>query len=135
WNSDLTCLDAHLYFRSPVEQLTGAAINKLQAYQLSEDQWDLAETLSAVLEVFDGPTKLFSQSQVPLIADVIPMLDSIEQSMTLVHDDKELELPNVVCVAAQATLLLINKYYTLMKDCELYIIAIGKCSIFYAFVC
>ncbi|KAF8239549.1 hypothetical protein L208DRAFT_1237199, partial [Tricholoma matsutake] len=110
WNSDLTCLDAHLYFRSPVEQLTGAAINKLQAYWLSEDQWDLAETLSAVLEVFDGPTKLFSQSQVPLIADVIPMLDSIEQSMTLVHDDKESELPNVVCVAAQATLLLINKW-------------------------
>ena len=50
-NSDLTCLDVHLYFRSPVEQLTGAAINKLQAYQLSEDQWNLAETLSAILEV------------------------------------------------------------------------------------
>jgi hypothetical protein len=32
WNSDLTCLDTHLYFRSPVEQLTGAAVNKLQAY-------------------------------------------------------------------------------------------------------
>lgn len=48
WNSDLTCLDAHLYFRSPVEQLTGAAINKLQAYQLSEEQWDLSETLSAI---------------------------------------------------------------------------------------
>jgi hypothetical protein len=51
WNSDLTCLDAHLYFRSPVEQLTGAAINKLQAYRLSEEQWDLSETLSAILEV------------------------------------------------------------------------------------
>jgi hypothetical protein len=38
WNSDLTCLDAHLYFRSPVEQLTGAAVNKLQAYRLSEEQ-------------------------------------------------------------------------------------------------
>ena len=25
---DLACLDAHLYFRSPIEQLTGAAINK-----------------------------------------------------------------------------------------------------------
>jgi hypothetical protein len=48
---DLTCLDAHLYFRSPVEQLTGAAVNKLQAYRLSEEQWDLAETLSAILEV------------------------------------------------------------------------------------
>ena len=51
WNSDLTCLDAHLYFRSPVEQLTGAAVNKLQAYRLSEDQWNLAEILSAILEV------------------------------------------------------------------------------------
>jgi len=37
WNSDLTCLDAHLYFKSPIEQLTGAAVNKLQAYRLSDD--------------------------------------------------------------------------------------------------
>jgi hypothetical protein len=53
------------------------------------------------------------------------MLDSIEQSMTLVCDDEDAELPNVVRVAAQAVLLLINKYYSLMKDCELYTIAIG----------
>ena len=51
WNSDLACLDAHQYFRSPVEELTGAAISKLQAYQLPEEQWNLAETLSAILEV------------------------------------------------------------------------------------
>ena len=51
WNSDLICLDAHLYFRSSIEQLTGAAINKLQAYWLSDEQWNLAGTLSAILEV------------------------------------------------------------------------------------
>jgi len=51
WNSDLTCLDAHIYFRSVVEQLTGAAVNKLQAFRLSEPQWNLATTLSAILEV------------------------------------------------------------------------------------
>lgn len=62
----------------------------------------------------------------PLIADVLPMLDSIEKSMTLVRDDDDSELPNVVRVAAQAALLLIDKYYSLMKDCELYVIAIGK---------
>ena len=74
--------------------------------------------------MFSEPTKLFSQSQVPLIfADVLPMLNSIEKSMTLVHDDDDNKLPNVVCVAAQAVLLLINKYYSLMKDCELYVIA------------
>jgi hypothetical protein len=51
WNSDLACLDTHLYFRSLIEQLTGAAANKLQAYRLTEDQWNLTETLSAILEV------------------------------------------------------------------------------------
>jgi len=45
--------------------------------------------------------------------------------MTRVRDDPEKELPSVVRVAAQATLLLIKKYYALMNDCELYIIAIG----------
>jgi hypothetical protein len=79
--------------------------------------------------VFDEMTKLFSQSQVPLIAEVLPMLDSIEKSMTLVRDDDDSELPNVVRVAAQAVLLLIDKYYRLMKDCELYVIAIGECKI------
>lgn len=54
------------------------------------------------------------------------MLGSIEQSMTLVRDDEDMELPNVIRVAAQAVLLLINKYYSLMKDCELYVIAIGE---------
>ena len=76
--------------------------------------------------MFNEPTKLFSQSQVPLIGDVLPMLDSIEKSMTLVRDDDDSKLPDVVRVAAQAVLLLINKYYILTKDCELYVIAIGK---------
>ena len=84
--------------------------------------------------MFEEPTKLFSQSQVPLIAEVLPMLDSIEQSMNLVCDDEESKLPNVVCVAAQAILILINKYYTLMKETELYVIAIGKYGICYLFL-
>ena len=45
--------------------------------------------------------------------------------MTRVCNDPEDELPNVVRVAAQAALLLIEKYYTLMSECDLYIIAIG----------
>ncbi|KAF8239996.1 hypothetical protein L208DRAFT_1235128 [Tricholoma matsutake] len=47
--------------------------------------------------------------------------------MNLVCDNEESELPNVVCVAAQAILILINKYYTLMKETELYVIAIVMC--------
>jgi len=49
WNTDLTCLDAHVYLKSPVQQLTAAAVNKLQKYRLTDRQWDLAEDLVDVL--------------------------------------------------------------------------------------
>lgn len=76
-------------------------------------------------QIFEGPTKLFSQSQVPLIVDAIPMLEAIEESMVAVRDDNDAELPNVIWVAAQAALLLIDKYSIFTNDCELYQIAIG----------
>jgi hypothetical protein len=53
------------------------------------------------------------------------MLEQIEASMVQVRNAGD-ELPAVICVAAQATLLLIDKYFTLTDDCELYQIAIGK---------
>jgi len=51
WNTDLQCLDAHVYFKNSVQQLTAVAANKLQAYRLSDKQWELAELLVEVLEV------------------------------------------------------------------------------------
>jgi len=38
WNTDLTCLDAHVYLKSPVQQLTAAAVNNLQKYRLTDRQ-------------------------------------------------------------------------------------------------
>jgi hypothetical protein len=77
-------------------------------------------------QIFDGPMKLFSQSQVPLIMDAVSMLEAIEESMVAVWDDDDTELPNVIRVAAQAALLLIDKYSIFISDCELYQIAIGS---------
>ena len=51
WNSDLTCLEAHIHFKNVIQQLTGVAANKLQAYRLSDKQWELAENLIDVLMV------------------------------------------------------------------------------------
>lgn len=76
-------------------------------------------------QIFDGPTKLFSQSQVPLIVDAIPMLESLEESMLAIRDDSVNHLKNVFRVAAQAALLLIDKYSIFTDECELYQIAIG----------
>jgi hypothetical protein len=53
WNSDFDCLKAHIHFKSTVQSLTGVAANKLQAYQLTDAQWRLAEDLTLILEVFD----------------------------------------------------------------------------------
>jgi hypothetical protein len=51
WNSDLNCLEAHVHFKNVIQQLTGVATNKLQAYQLSDEQWELADDLVEVLMV------------------------------------------------------------------------------------
>jgi hypothetical protein len=51
WNSDLNCLEAHVHFKNVIQQLTGVATNKLQAYQLSVEQWELADDLIEVLMV------------------------------------------------------------------------------------
>jgi hypothetical protein len=47
----LDCLDAHVHFKPAIQQLTAVASNKLQAYKLTEEQWDLAEELAEVLVV------------------------------------------------------------------------------------
>lgn len=57
WNSDFTCLDAHVYLKNPVQQLTAAAANKLQAYWGTDEQWDLADDLVEVLAVRRVPLR------------------------------------------------------------------------------
>lgn len=56
------------------------------------------------------------------------MLEDIQTAMIGVRDHVDTPeeiVPNVVHIAAQAALLLIDKYATLTSECELYIIAIG----------
>jgi hypothetical protein len=49
WNTGLSCLDAHVYLKNPVQQLTAAAVNKLQNYRLTDKPWDLADDLVDIL--------------------------------------------------------------------------------------
>jgi hypothetical protein len=52
------------------------------------------------------------------------MLDAIESALIKARDNTE--VPNVVRVAAHASLLLLQKYHSLTDDCEIYRIAIGR---------
>jgi hypothetical protein len=51
WNSDFNCLGSHVHFKNAIQQLTAVATNKLEAYRLTSEQWELADELLEVLEV------------------------------------------------------------------------------------
>lgn len=70
---------------------------------------------------------MFSQAEVPLIHEVIPMLETMEHHLQTVRDDVDNQLSPVIRVAAVAALLVIGKYYALSDDNEVYRIAIGVC--------
>ncbi|KAF9233125.1 hypothetical protein BU15DRAFT_54311 [Melanogaster broomeanus] len=120
WNSDLACLDAHLYFEKVIKQLTVAT--DLKSFRLTDGQWPLAGTLADILSLLSDPTTLFSRAEVPLIPNSVPMLSNLERSLRSVSNDPE--LPPVIRVAAYAGVLLSEKYYDVMDECEVYRIAI-----------
>ncbi|KAF9456055.1 hypothetical protein BDZ94DRAFT_1315533 [Collybia nuda] len=74
WNADHACIAAHLYFKTVVQSLTSVDSNKLQAYQLTDNQWDLAKDLNEVLKLFKNITVIFSQAEILLVVDVLPAL-------------------------------------------------------------
>ncbi|KAH8105595.1 hypothetical protein DFH11DRAFT_1691980 [Phellopilus nigrolimitatus] len=122
WNSEFACIEAHFFFRTVIEQLTGTAANKLQSFRLNDRQWFIAQHLCDVLAIFDGPTKLFSKAEVPLIADTIPMLTSVHNALKKVCAAED--VPEIVRIAAHAGELVCEKYSALADECEVYRFAI-----------
>lgn len=53
------------------------------------------------------------------------MLETLEQCLVAVRDQTKGRLPNSIRVAAQAALLLVDKYFSFTDECEVYQIAIG----------
>ncbi|TFY82246.1 hypothetical protein EWM64_g1767 [Hericium alpestre] len=122
---DFACLAAHVRFQDPVRVLTADRRNNLKAYALSAEQWELAEHLADVLLIFQNITDLFSRAEVPLIHEVIPMLEELEHVLDKVYED--FTLPNVIRIAARAALIMVGKYYALSDDNEVYRIAMAMC--------
>ncbi|KAF9234388.1 hypothetical protein BU15DRAFT_79069 [Melanogaster broomeanus] len=118
-------MKTHLEFKEAIKILTGKEKLGLEAFALSREQWKIAEDLASVLELFNNLTLRFSQANVPLVYEVIPMLECLEHSMTLVRDASN-EL-SVIRIAAEAALIMIGKYYALTDDNEVYRIAIAMC--------
>ena len=55
WNADFDCLDAHVFFKDIVQAMTGVCANKLTAYHLNDEQWEISDEILEVLKVsFDS---------------------------------------------------------------------------------
>jgi hypothetical protein len=74
-------------------------------------------------QIFKEISDCFSQAEVPLVYEVIPMLEDLEHQLDALRND--VTAPAVVRIAAQAALNVVGKYYALTDDCEVYQIAIG----------
>ncbi|KAF8996621.1 hypothetical protein BDQ17DRAFT_1249592, partial [Cyathus striatus] len=125
WNSDFQCLLSCQYFQNEVEQITAISKHGLTSYQLSANQWSLLKDLIDALEIFKEATDLFSQKDVPLIMDVLPIFFDIQLSLTNILMDKKNCIHSILKVAAKAALLMIDKYTILTSESEVYYIAIA----------
>ncbi|EJD03457.1 uncharacterized protein FOMMEDRAFT_84465, partial [Fomitiporia mediterranea MF3/22] len=122
-NSDFACIESYLLLYPIVEQLIGVQHLKLQNFILNSSQQTLVQDLLHVLSILEEPTQLFSKAEVPLISDVIPMLLDICQTLECASKDEN--LPNILCIAARAGILVCDKYFTLTRECEVYFITVG----------
>lgn len=81
-------------------------------------------SLADSLQIFEDVTLLFSKAEVPLVYEVIPLLEALEDELTNLRDDAT--MPDVIRIAAIAALIVVGKYYALSDDTEVYRIAISE---------
>ncbi|KAJ4497318.1 hypothetical protein C8R41DRAFT_894690 [Lentinula lateritia] len=127
WNSEYSCLCDHILLRKPVEQLTGQSQLKLSAYRLNALQWPLAKELRNLLKIFLDATNAFSRKETPLIGEAVELLEDIIHSLKTIRDSEFSPNGNLVSpiirVAAHSGVLVAEKYFKLLNECEVYVIA------------
>lgn len=80
--------------------------------------------VTAANQIFEKISKRFSQAEVPLVYEVLPMLVRLCRDLQQMCDNSG--LPNVIRIAAIAGLLVLDKYDVRFQDTEVYRIALGK---------
>ncbi|KAJ6531536.1 hypothetical protein DFH09DRAFT_1250264 [Mycena vulgaris] len=124
WDPELACLYAYNVLKVAVEQLTATTGLKLSPFKLTKRQWSLSDEVTDVLSLFDEMTQYFSQAETPLISDTICALEDLILSLRGAQADPLSS--SVVYIAACTAVMVVEKYFSLNDDCEVYAIAIGK---------
>ncbi len=146
WNSTYDMLKFAYTYRDAIDKLTGERALKLRDYELSENEWELVMQLRDCLKVsshnYKRPTTLISSCQIfkmvtlefssdtPCPASVIPAMDRMHDELTNAAENVDYS------VALRSTLSLgiklLNKYYSLTDNSEVYRIAVGASNTIYS---
>ncbi|KAK7680163.1 hypothetical protein QCA50_016672 [Cerrena zonata] len=127
WNTHAEVIERALYLHLAIDKLLSLSKydkcgkKGLQQYKLEPLEWRILTQLEHILGAFLAATVCVSKSKVPLLHEVIPLIDSC----TGILEDAIADLTNhqAVHVAAARGLNVLNKYYSKTDDSIMYHIA------------
>ncbi|THU79621.1 hypothetical protein K435DRAFT_666757, partial [Dendrothele bispora CBS 962.96] len=123
WNTYGTLFDSLVNIDKPVKSLC-AKHDELPT--LTASDWTIIRQLNEVLKPFIDFTNEMSDSQQPLIHEVIPLMDQIYLQLEDLEDD--LHLLPTVRMGIKAGLKILDKYYARTDDSLMYRAAMSKSS-------
>ncbi|QRV82979.1 AC transposase [Ceratobasidium sp. AG-Ba] len=127
WDTEYDCLESHIHFKVEAQLLTGDSSLKLKSYTLNESQYDLADEMLTVLEIFKERTKRFSLAEVPLLPYTLPELALMRSELEAVCSDS-IDMSPLTRVAARAATLVYDKYIKKMTaESDMYYLAVAMC--------
>ncbi|KAE9399590.1 hypothetical protein BT96DRAFT_776143, partial [Gymnopus androsaceus JB14] len=91
---------------------------KLAKLKLLNKEWELMEELKPMLKNFQHVTKQLSELGCPLIADVIPVIDTLHDRLDALLNDFTKE--TIIRPSAAKASTIIDKYYAKMDDSKMY---------------
>lgn len=101
WNTMAELIGQALKLREPLSLLVGldqhnrgACRVRLQRFKLTKQEWELLAQLHPLLDIFLEATKKISQTNTPLLHEVIPIFDILTRALDDFTDDEN-KLPAV----------------------------------------
>ncbi|GJE97034.1 hypothetical protein PsYK624_132440, partial [Phanerochaete sordida] len=126
WNSLAQAIGRVLKLRAPLTRLLKLPkYNKkgkkgLARFYLEDEEWDLLTQLHGVLVIFLKATERISQSNVPLLHEVIPVIDIISGWLIESMANADGALSTQVRYGAVLGWKLLNKYYSATDESIMY---------------
>ena len=131
WNSVADMLNSALDIRPAPEKLVDldrhnqVAKTRLRRFKLTLEEWKILTELRPILQHFLRATTRLSQRRIPLLYQVIPVIDILTEKVEEASENSSL-MP-VVQTAALKGLAILNKYYSKTDESIMYRITMSKC--------